>query len=247
MWSADSSYGSGFVDVERGESVESRVAERVRIAGRDGGGDSAAGLGVSSAPRCMDAYENPIDLWIIDHSSWLIKIMREELGLTPNGVTVISIVFSVLALVSLWYGKWLGFVLFSLLAYWMDDLDGSMARRYKLTSDIGEILDHASDALYFVGIIVVLGVRYRAFSRLPVAMAVLILSALIPTLHVASGNRACGGQMGLMGWVGKLVCPDDESVCADLSLTLRWFGGAGYQLILYVLTLGIAMECKRRS
>lgn len=224
-------------DTELGMSVEDRALLILR--------NPPSSPSSSQPPRCMDSYENPMDVWIVSHSGWLITFLHEDLGLTPNGVTGVSIVLSILALICLWYGKWFGFVAFSILAYWMDDLDGSMARKYKLTSDIGEILDHASDALYFVGIIIVLAVRYKAFARAPVLMVVLLLSALIPTIHAASGSRACGGKGGLLdAVVGSIFCPDDPATCGSLSNALKWFGGAGYQIILYVLTLSIAYRCK---
>lgn len=253
MDASDSLLGVGLTipDEELGMSIEDRAllmirSEEARQSGGHGSGSLFSPASSASKPaRCMDAYENPMDLWIVSHSGWLITFLHEGLGLSPNGVTAVSIFFSVLALISLWFGKWVGFVAFSMLAYWMDDLDGSMARKYKLTSDIGEILDHASDALYFVGIVVVLAIRYKAFVRAPVLMGVLLLSALVPTVHASSGSRACGSKGGLLDAVGSILCPDDAASCGSLSNALKWFGGAGYQIILYVLTLAIAVRCSK--
>ena len=203
--------------------------------------------------RCMHDYENPIDIWIVDNSSWLVTLLREDLGFTPNGVTILSIVFSILAIASLWYRHLALFVLLSAIAYWMDDLDGVMARKYKLTSKIGEILDHASDALYFVGVYLVLVVRFKALSKMPVVMILLLLSSLIPTIHYACASRVCSGD-GADGAIGALnrtllsvgIVPTDTSKADCLAHALKYFGGGSYQIFLYVAVVLIATHADAR-
>ncbi len=201
--------------------------------------------------RCMQSYENPIDVWIVDNSSGLVTFLREDLGFTPNGVTLLSIVFSILAIASLWYRQLTLFVCLSALAYWMDDLDGVMARKYKLTSKFGEILDHASDALYFIGIYLVLVVRYRALAKLPVVMILLLLSSLIPTVHYACASKVCGIGSGAIGALNRAllsvgIVPADATKAECLAHALKYFGGGSYQIFLYVAVVLIAKHTDRK-
>lgn len=198
----------------------------------------------------MDAYENPIDVWIVESSGWLVTFFREGLGLTPNGVTVLSIIFSLIAIFFLWRGALVTFVLFSMLAYWMDDLDGVMARKYKLTSKAGELLDHLSDAFYFLGVYLVLVLRYGALRKMPVVMVLFLLSALVPAAQYACASRACGNdddKHSAVGLLSRILCPDDLSQNQCIASSLRYFGGATYQVFMYAATVLVAVACWERK
>lgn len=192
----------------------------------------------------MDTYENPMDKWVIESSSGVVKWLHESLGMTPNAVTILSMALAILGMVFLWRGGVAGFVGFLIafaLSYWMDDLDGVMARRYKLTSDIGEILDHVSDALGFVGVVFVLAVRYKAFARTPLLMAILILSAVIPITHYTCANKQCGNTTGAIGLLTNLCPGNEKGRCIAKFLTP--LGALTYQLIFYALVIVIATIC----
>lgn len=187
----------------------------------------------------MRQFEHPVDLAVVAVSSGAIRFMREGLGLTPNHVTALSIVASAIALVYLWQGRLRPFVVAAAVAYWFDDLDGAMARRYAMGTKLGEYLDHLSDLAFFVGIVAVLAVRYDAFRRAPWLMLALVLSALLPATHNACAARACGRDEGAIGVVAEVMCPTDRDESAGTSMRLRPLGGPGYQVILFLLVCTI--------
>jgi phosphatidylglycerophosphate synthase len=197
------------------------------------------------SPHRMADFEHPVDLAIVKRSMPAIVFMRETLGLTPNHVTALSIVASLVALVYLWRGQLVRFVLAAAVAYWFDDLDGAMARRYAMGTKLGEYLDHLSDLAFFVGIVVVLLTRYGAFGLQPVLVMVLLLSALLPATHNACGARACGKAEGAIGVVADVMCPTDRDESAKTSKRLRWLGGPSYQLIMYGMVCLLAVRCYR--
>jgi phosphatidylglycerophosphate synthase len=197
--------------------------------------DGAADPEVAGREYRMREFEHPVDLLVVSLSSWLIRLMREVLGLTPNHVTALSIVASAVALVYLWQGRLRAFVAAGAVAYWMDDLDGAMARRYNMGTKIGEYLDHLSDLAFFVGIVLVLAFRYDAFRKHPWLMMALLLSALIPATHNACAARACGKDEGAIGVVADIMCPTGRDDSACTSLQLRWLGGPGYQVVMFLL------------
>jgi phosphatidylglycerophosphate synthase len=194
----------------------------------------------------MAEFEHPGDLAIVRLSSGFIAFMREVVGLTPNHVTMLSIMCSAIALVHLWHARLVPFLLAAMAAYWFDDLDGAMARRYAMGTKLGEYLDHLSDLAFFVGIVLVLIIRYGALRVRPGLMLVLVFSALLPATHNACAARACGKDEGAIGVVADLMCPVERDECAATSMRLRWIGGPGYQLILYALVPAIVLLCTRR-
>jgi len=205
----------------------------------------AKGSALPREPYRMRQFEHPVDLLVVAASSWLIRFMREGLGLTPNHVTALSIVASAVSLTYLWQGRLRPFVVAGVIAYWFDDLDGAMARRYRMGTKLGEYLDHLSDLAFFVGIVLVLAFRYGAFRRCPWLMGALLVSALVPATHNACAARACGNDEGSIGVVADIMCPVDRDDSAHTSMRLRWFGGPGYQVVLFLLVSLIAQLCSR--
>ena len=191
----------------------------------------------------MAEFEHPGDLAIVRLSSGFVAFMREVVGLTPNHVTMLSILCSGIALAHLWHGRLVPFILAAAAAYWFDDLDGAMARRYGMGTKLGEYLDHLSDLAFFVGIVLVLAIRYGALRARPALMLLLVFSALLPATHNACAARACGKDEGAIGVVADVMCPLERDECARTSLRMRWIGGPGYQLLLYALVPAIVVLC----
>lgn len=106
--------------------------------------------GIKIAPE----YRNPIDsgLYIIIRA---INPTFWKLGITPNMITTLSLVFS-LAGVWLFYKQKmlpLAAILF-FIGYLFDCQDGYMARKYKMVSKFGDYYDHISDVLKYIALLV---------------------------------------------------------------------------------------------
>jgi hypothetical protein len=69
------------------------------------------------------------------------------MGLTPNMVTIVSTMFTFLAIYFLHIEERYYAIAFYVLGYILDCVDGKMARRYKITSDVGMALDSTSDVM----------------------------------------------------------------------------------------------------
>ena len=108
----------------------------------------------TNSDKLPQQYECPID-WLLYRSIDQHLSVYKDLGLTPNMVTIMSILtglgsayiytkkrYSVAAL--LWF-----------IAYYFDCVDGKLARRYNMTSKFGDLLDHAGDGLKSVSMIAV--------------------------------------------------------------------------------------------
>lgn len=80
-----------------------------------------------------------------EESSLVLGRICLKLGLTPNILTGISFLSSIVAGAMFWRGEWLWGVVWMLITSFMDMLDGSTARAGNMGTVFGGILDHVSD------------------------------------------------------------------------------------------------------
>jgi len=70
-----------------------------------------------------------------------------NLGLTPNMVTILSTIFTFLSIYFLHLDKRIHAVISYFIGYILDCVDGKMARKYNMRSDLGMALDASSDII----------------------------------------------------------------------------------------------------
>lgn len=85
-------------------------------------------------------------LWPIP-AFWAVRVCV-RFGIRPNQVTLLSLVFAVLAGVAFWYGHYgMGLVMGWLMTF-MDTVDGKLARVTVTSSRFGDVLDHGLDIIH---------------------------------------------------------------------------------------------------
>lgn len=94
-------------------------------------------------------------------------------GITPNDISLASVVFAVLAIICLWYGYIVPFVILFALSYVLDTVDGWMARTFSMFSEWGEALDHWTDIA--VAIVLVSVVIMKRRPLLPIAFLLVLM------------------------------------------------------------------------
>ena len=103
--------------------------------------------------------EGPIDVYCLKIAEKLAPVLH-KLGHTPNIVTTYSLISSVISLYSLYHGKFLAFVIFSVFGYIFDCTDGYMARKYKMETKFGDFYDHFTDSATNIAWIYIVLQRY---------------------------------------------------------------------------------------
>ena len=93
-------------------------------------------------------YDNFFDNFINNLSIMLIKFFR-ILNFTPNYLTTIGNIFGILCIVCLLYKKYYLAVIFYLMRYLFDAMDGLYARTYNMETKFGDNYDHISDYIFF--------------------------------------------------------------------------------------------------
>lgn len=88
--------------------------------------------------------ENPIDNIFYDIADKTDTPYR-KLNMTANHITTLSLIFGLLSAQQLYIGNNGLATLFFIIAFYYDCMDGNYARKYKMTSEFGELYDHISD------------------------------------------------------------------------------------------------------
>ncbi len=95
-------------------------------------------------------WESPLDTYVFVPLGELLVDPAYAMGLTPNGLTCLSTVFEQMAVIFLMYScNWTA-VLMYLIGYVFDCADGKMARKYKMTTLLGCVLDFNTDMIVHV-------------------------------------------------------------------------------------------------
>jgi len=96
--------------------------------------------------KIPDELENPMETILYRHIDVFLPFYK-KIGLTPNGLTTISLLLGLAAVLLIWQNHYIIGALLWFVSYYYDCADGKMARRYKMTSRFGDLYDHTSDLL----------------------------------------------------------------------------------------------------
>lgn len=91
-------------------------------------------------------YENIVDNIFIEVAS-SVKAPLHSLGVTPNQITIASFVTSCIAAFLLYKNHFFYAAGFFAFSYFLDCLDGNLARTYNQVTDLGDKLDHILDVI----------------------------------------------------------------------------------------------------
>ena len=105
--------------------------------------------------KLQENHECPIDTFIFKLVDEQLDIFY-KLGMTPNIITTISIVFGLLAAYQIIQNRlWLA-AIFWIIAYYFDCADGKFARKYNMISKFGDLYDHFGDLFKVIAVFVAL-------------------------------------------------------------------------------------------
>ena len=93
--------------------------------------------------------ENFIDDFLLDISEYVSPFFY-SLGFSPNDITTLSLITGLLCIYFLYTKNIILFVVFFILSYFFDCLDGHYARKYNMVTKFGDYYDHIKDALVHV-------------------------------------------------------------------------------------------------
>ena len=104
-----------------------------------------------------------------------------KLGLTPNNITFISTLFGLYACYMLYNNRIKQAMIYWLISYIFDCIDGRLARNYNMSSAFGEAFDFVSDMVGNVLLILIL--LFKVKRKLPVFIVISIISYICMIWH----------------------------------------------------------------
>lgn len=91
-----------------------------------------------------------ITKWVFFHPArWIVRAISPS-GITPNQITLVSMVLSFGAIVPFFMGRYVVAVTMGFAMALFDTVDGKLARTTLRTSESGDLLDHVSDTAYLL-------------------------------------------------------------------------------------------------
>lgn len=158
--------------------------------------------------KLPDELENPMESILYRHIDDFLPFYK-KIGLTPNGLTTISLLLGLAAVLLIWQNHYILGALLWFVSYYYDCADGKMARRYKMTSPFGDLYDHVSDLLKHTVLAVVFGWKlWLAGKHKRVSLS------LMMTLAAVFG-------LLLLVMASQVGCQEKLSPAADRSPTLQ--------------------------
>lgn len=128
-------------------------------------------------------YECPFDRMLYEVATTLDPFFH-SVGFTANSITFLSIVFEILSLRAL-ANRSSMFAAYNMIGYFFDCMDGYFARKHNQVSRFGDMLDHVSDIVYYIGFIVIILMVYQPFEQ------VVILSTTSLLFFLAMSHLSC--------------------------------------------------------
>lgn len=178
-------------------------------------------------------YENPIDNFILDYICEPISTKLRRWQTNPNSITIIGFLFSMLGCWFLYNHKIYYFIVFHILAYICDCLDGYMARKYNETSKFGDLLDHTTDIIQNIVLLYIIIIVYDflKYKRL-VYLTIGLLLGLFVTQGCQEKVMEIDNSSIILGCF-KNMCfkPFQNNI-----KTLRFLGAGTFQLYIIIIS-----------
>ena len=165
----------------------------------------------------------------------------DSLGLSPNGVSVLSLAVAGAAAAAFVAGEPQWYAVGGLLVLlngWLDLVDGALARRQNVASDGGDLLDHVIDRYADLIIIGGLAAGIERFALGFVAVTGVLMTSYLGTQIQAVGlGRAYGGLVGradrlvlitITGLVAAVVTGPVIAGYGVVALLLAFFAVVGH-------------------
>lgn len=184
-----------------------------------------------------EIYDNPIDNIIINICKHLAPSFK-KLAFTPNKLTTLSVLFTILCIKFLFERKYKLAALCYLINYFFDCFDGYYARNYNMTSKLGYYYDHITDIMGNLIIFCIIFNKYRKVDNIykyfPIIAIILFITA---NMHLGCRDRYYNeiNNIDNKGTLSISVCRCPKGDTKKYLNILRHFGSASYVMFIALL------------
>jgi phosphatidylglycerophosphate synthase len=193
--------------------------------------------------KLPEYLENPIDN-LIHKGLHPTTTFLKKFNMTPNGITTLSLVFGLLAVVCLMLGKvWLT-VIFYFISYYWDSCDGFYARRYNMCSQGGDMYDHIKDVTVFGLLLAVFFFRnYRKLSRkqLIIVIGIIVFFTVAMSVQMMA-QETYHGKAQDSPFLNAFNFMTDKEQAERVMKVTRFFGCGSFNLALILIILVVELN-----
>ncbi len=198
------------------------------------------------SPRKLPLHlECPIDNFIYKMVEPASRIFK-KLNFTPNYITTISAIFGIISIYFLYNHNIPIFILFYLLSYFFDCVDGYYARKYNQVTVFGDYYDHIKDiSINLIVFVILFYQMYQTKSKISCGLFIVII--LLAFTHM--GCQECyfkSNSSPSLGILNKL-CPGCKYTSSNSLKYTRHFGFGTLMLFVSILTLYIYYHLKKKN
>ena len=190
--------------------------------------------------KIPDEIDNPVDNALIHFGDRLCPFFKHTRH-TPNILTTYSLITGLVACYFLYKKHMILFSIFYLLSYFFDCIDGHFARKYAMTSNIGDMYDHIKDGFIFI---LIIWIVYKNCGKITIpVIGVFLFFFIMMTIHFSCQEKNCDDKYkdkdNSFIFVSKSLCGDKDNI-----KWTRYFGVGTFQIIFMILVCYIC-RCKR--
>lgn len=149
-------------------------------------------------------YSDPVDIFFYYLSDKISEPIN-NLGITPNMVTLLSVFTNKISYDLLEKKQNKVACLMILFTYFLDNLDGFLARKYKKYSKIGDYMDHGSDIIFGLSMMYQL-YKQNTFDKFKIKFGIYLFFAFMMTMHLGCQEKIKDNKNSpSLNWT-KMLC-----------------------------------------
>ncbi len=168
--------------------------------------------------------ENPIDLVLINSCDKIAPYFHKT-GHTPNIITTYSLIFGLLAINAIYAGSPNTYVIYMIISYFFDCLDGHMARKYNQVSRLGDLYDHVKDNILLLATLI-LALKGSSRKNVLISVIFIFIVGCVTLKHLGCQQHHFDGENDETLDYLKKLCP----VPSDIKYT-RFIGTATFNML----------------
>jgi phosphatidylglycerophosphate synthase len=162
--------------------------------------------------KLTEDQENPIDNIII-HFAIRVNPYLHSIGVTANMLTMGSFIFGLAAVALIHINQFELAALTFAIAYTFDCMDGNMARMFNKVSDFGDKLDHYTDLIQFVLLVIFIAINRTLSYRFKVLFfCAMIILLGFTAVHIGCQEKHYDENSDDFLSAFKILCPNKEMV-----------------------------------
>ena len=186
------------------------------------------------------SHDNPFDVALFNFIDTHLHLYH-QLNFTPNAVTTLSLFTGILCAYLIYKKQYLYAGFAYMISYYLDCVDGKLARKYNMVTKFGDFYDHLSDVTKLVIIVYALYVndKHKLVKMLLILIPLFILSlfhfgcqqALYDNTSCCLLNNALSDSPTLD--IFKLP----KETCNTLIHDTKYFGCGTFQLVFTIMLI----------